>query len=105
MSDKSIPASFDWVNARAKCCVQEVFKELEQGVRHDVEAANGQVGLREELRFSFTKSFAKHFTVNRIDDPVKSQGRAVDFIWSEDTIRSSQPKQRSSVYGALNSYE
>jgi hypothetical protein len=63
-----------------------VFKALEQGVRHDVERANGLVGPHDELRFSFTKSFAKHFTVNRIDDPIKSVGRAVDFIWSDDTI-------------------
>jgi hypothetical protein len=85
-SGKSVPANFDWVNARAKCSLQEVFKELEQGVRVDVEAANGLVSAGDALRFSVTKSFPKHFTVNRIDDPIRSKGRAIDFIWSDSTI-------------------
>jgi hypothetical protein len=86
MSGRPIPPTFDWVNARARCTVQEAFKELEQGVQVDVEAANALVTTGDPLRFSITKSFATHFTVNRIDDPVRSQGRAIDFVWSDNKI-------------------
>ena len=98
-SGKSVPANFDWVNARAKCSLQEVFKELEQGVRVDVEAANGLVSAGDALRFSVTKSFPKHFTVNRIEDPYKVQGQGYRLHLVRQHNRSSQPKQRSVIYG------
>jgi hypothetical protein len=86
MDTKPAPENFDWVNARSKCTIQEIFKELEQGVRDDVEAAKSLIRRHDELQFSVSKASSKRFSVNRIDDPIRSLGRSVDFTWSDNVI-------------------
>lgn len=57
---------FDWVRARAKCSPIQMFKEIEVGVRDDVDAINSQ--RHPEDRFKFTvirNSSGNYFTVIR----------------------------------------
>jgi hypothetical protein len=68
-NDKSkVPEHFDWVNARAACSVVHVFKELEQGVREDIEAAQSLVPERYEIKFSVVKTTSSRFSAVRVDD-------------------------------------
>jgi hypothetical protein len=44
----NMPQELDWVTVRAACSVEQVFKELHQGVKDDVEAMNLLCEQREE---------------------------------------------------------
>jgi hypothetical protein len=82
-----VPEQFDWVHARSKCSLASVFKELEQGVREDIDIAQSLVPPKNELRFSVVKAVGSRFSATRVDDPFTSSlGRSVDFAYSKDRI-------------------
>ena len=61
-----------------------MFKELEQGAREDVEAAQALVPPRYETKFSVAKGASRRFSVVRVDDPMTSLSHSVDFAHEED---------------------
>jgi hypothetical protein len=96
-----VPATFDWVNARAKCSLQEVFKELEHGAREDVEIAQSLVSIQDNIKFSVTKTTSRRFSVNRVDDPFVGLMRSVDFACEQGTITAYNDKDEVIVKGNL----
>ena len=52
MSEKpEVPIKFDWVGARSKCSLSEVFKALELGARDDVDAINALIISNTQIKF------------------------------------------------------
>jgi hypothetical protein len=88
MSSQEIPDKFEWVKARSECLLPTVFKELEQGVREDVDAAQSLVPPRSELKFSFAKAATRSFSAVRVDDPMRGISRSVDFLCAKDKIEA-----------------
>lgn len=86
MTDDKLPEQFDWVHARSACRAINVFKELEQGVREDVDVAQSLVPERYETKFSVVKAVANRFSVVRVEDPMTSNSRSVDFAFGKDRI-------------------
>jgi hypothetical protein len=86
MSSQELPEQFDWVHVRSECSLPNIFKELEQGVRDDLEAAQSLVPPRNELKFSLAKASTKRFSAVRVDDPMRAISNAVDFVCARDKI-------------------
>ena len=86
MSSQETPEHFEWVKARSECSLPHIFKELEQGVREDVEAAQNLVPPRYELRFSVAQVTTKRFSAVRVDDPMRGISRSRDFVCTKDRI-------------------
>jgi hypothetical protein len=86
MSSQEIPEHFAWVRARNQCSVPHIFKEIEQGVREDVEAAQSLVPPREEIKFSVAQTTTKRFSAIRVDDPMRGISSSRDFVCSRDQI-------------------
>jgi|ERR1039457_7238742 hypothetical protein len=86
MSSQEVLEQFDWVHARSACRAVNVFKELEQSVREDVDAAQSLVPARSEIKFSVVKAVASRFSVVRVEDPMTSSSRSVDFAYGNDRI-------------------
>jgi hypothetical protein len=86
MPIQEVPEQFDWVHARSECSLPNIFKELEQGVRDDLEAAQSLVPQNNELKFSLAKASPKRFSAVRVDDPMRSISNAVDFVCARDKI-------------------
>jgi hypothetical protein len=76
---KPLPQNFHWVLARAKCSAANVFKELELGIRDDVEKAQSLVEKHETIVFSVSQTQNNRFSVLRVDDPITSASESVDF--------------------------
>jgi len=100
MPDCEIPEQFDWVKARSVCRSVNVFKELEQGVRDDVSAAQSLVPARNETKFSVVKASSGRFSVTRVDDPMTSQCRSVDFAHEKERINVYDDKDQL-MYSAM----
>lgn len=86
MTNDKVPEQFGWVQARAGCSLPHIFKELEQGVREDVEQAQALVPPHYEIKFSIAKSSAKRFSAIRVDDPMRGMSRTIDFLCAKDKI-------------------
>lgn len=56
--------NFNWIKARADCSLAQVFKQLELGVRNDVDTANAQRMAEDRHKFSISAS-AGRFSVTR----------------------------------------
>jgi len=94
MSNEKAPTELNWVNARARCNLYEMFKALELGVRTDVEAAQALVSKHAHTVFSVAMSGNKRFSVSRIDDPLVSiVTGSVDFVREHDRIAVSMTKE------------
>jgi hypothetical protein len=85
MSDTISPENLNWVQARADCSLQNIFKALELGAREDVEQMMSRLGSHDQIKFSVVPG-NKRFSVIRIDDPMTSISIAVDFIYARDEI-------------------
>jgi len=83
--NSNIPEDLDWVSARGNCHLPDVFKELEHGVRGDIEAVQ-EFLTNSETKFSVVKAVNYRFSVNRVDDPITSFARSVDFALSKGRI-------------------
>jgi hypothetical protein len=88
MTDDKIPEHFDWVHARSECSLPHIFKELEQGVRDDIEVAQSLVPPRYEIKFSMAQSSMKRFSTIRVDDPMRGISSSVDFVCTRDKIET-----------------
>jgi hypothetical protein len=86
MTEDKLPEQFDWVRARSECSLPHVFKELEQGVREDIGAAQSLVPPRSEIKFSVAQASTKRFSAVRVDDPMRGISSSVDFVCTRDKI-------------------
>ncbi|MFZ0480345.1 MAG: hypothetical protein WAL71_14470 [Terriglobales bacterium] len=86
MTNDKVLEQFDWVHARSECSVPHIFKELEQGAREDVEAAQSLIPPHSERKFSLAMTTTRRFSVIRVDDPMRGISRAVDFVCAKDKI-------------------
>jgi hypothetical protein len=86
MTTNPIPINLDWVKARAECSIHLVFKELELGVREDVEKAQSLVRPHETIRFSVAKGNSSRFAAMRVDDPIASISQSVYFVCKGNEI-------------------
>ncbi len=87
MANEKPPETLDWVHARSECRLPHVFKELEQGVREDLEAAQSLVPKQYDVKFSLAKTTASRFSAIRVDDPMISVSRTVDFVCTKEVIQ------------------
>ena len=85
MTDIPKPASFDWVRARSECSLQHVFKELENGVRGDVESVKSLPIPGSTIRYSVTASERGRLFVVRAETD-DSFTDSVDFILANGAI-------------------
>jgi hypothetical protein len=85
MTDIPKPANFEWVRARSECSYQHVFKELENGVRGDVESVKSLLIPGSPIRYSVTPLERGRFSVVRAeaDDSFRD---SVDFILANGAI-------------------
>ncbi len=63
MTSASLPADFNWVNARAACSLPVVFKELQLGVQNDIQTMESLAA--GQARFSITALMRGRFSVVR----------------------------------------
>jgi hypothetical protein len=85
MTSDLAPERLNWVGARIKCSLPQIFKALELGVREDVEEMQSNLGPHDEVKFSVASS-NKRFSAMRVDDPMMSIMVSVDFVLSKDEI-------------------
>ncbi|MGB8063966.1 MAG: hypothetical protein WCF26_18880 [Candidatus Sulfotelmatobacter sp.] len=86
MTNEKVPEQFDWVHARSECSLPHVFKELEQGVRTDIEAAEALMPERYPLHFSVAQVNSSRFSAVRVDDPMAGLSRSINFVRTKDSI-------------------
>jgi hypothetical protein len=86
MIEDKVPEQFDWVHARSECSLGKVFKELEQGVREDIDIAQSLVPVRYQTKFDVVKAVNTRFSATRADDPMTAFTRSVDFVCSKGQI-------------------
>jgi|HubBroStandDraft_6_1064221.scaffolds.fasta_scaffold614201_2 hypothetical protein len=85
MANNDAPITLDWIHERAKCSLPVVFKELEQGVRDDVEAIQ-KLFPEDPARYAITGG-RNRFTVSVVRDPMSSLiSDQVGFELSKDRI-------------------
>jgi hypothetical protein len=46
------PANFNWIEARSKCSLREMFEQLKLGIREDVERFNGSLAPDDTNKFT-----------------------------------------------------
>jgi hypothetical protein len=85
-ADKIIPEQFDWVHARSECSLVRVFKELEQGIREDIDIAQSLVPEHYRTKFDIVKAANARFSATRVDDPMAASAHSVDFACGKGKI-------------------
>jgi hypothetical protein len=65
MTIKQVPIELDWVDARCKCSLYEMYKRLRNEVKEDVKKRNDLRKEGERVRFEFGAESAKGFSVFR----------------------------------------
>jgi hypothetical protein len=95
MATNPIPANFPWVQARAKCSLLCVSKELRAGVIADVEARKAEQKPSESFEWSVTNVIEGRFAVVREDTGEMATvsgfqrgggSASIDFVLSNDYI-------------------
>jgi hypothetical protein len=93
MNSKTLPADFHWVVARSKCSIQQIFAELELGVRDDVDKAQSLVPPNEMTKFFVSKS-GNRFGVTHLAEPHIPPIAAVTFSCVGDGIHVSRDGEK-----------
>src|ERR1041385_795087 len=85
------PVNFNWVAARGKCYVENIFKDLELGAKFDVDEAQKLVPDRDDTKFSLVPAY-NGFSVIRKDSPVVPKiAASADFYLSGGRITVKLP--------------
>ena len=71
---------------RGVSAIINYFKELEQGVREDIDIAQSLVPVRYQTKFDVVKAVNTRFSATRADDPMTAFTRSVDFVCSKGQI-------------------
>jgi hypothetical protein len=101
MTNDKLPEQFDWVRARSTCSLVDVFRELEHGVRDDLEIAQSLVPPRYQTKFSIGKAVSNRFSAIRVDDPMTALSRSIDFVCSKDQITVYNDRDEEMFAGTL----
>src|SRR5579862_7821800 len=87
MSTNPIPANLDWVTARSRCTLYQLFKRLEAGVMQDLQIRATSLPERTVTTFNIVGATQRSFSVLREDRvmPVPRE-ESVDFHFEDDHI-------------------
>jgi len=99
MMDGPIPAEFDWVRALHKCSIQHVFKELEIGVKADVDARQSLFPANAPIRLSVATGPRRFSVVRAVQDNPLSE--SVDFILGNGEIVARNDEETFSLTAIL----
>jgi len=89
---------FDWVKARAACSIAVVFKELQMGVKADVEIANALPGREGQFKVA-DGGDSDHFAVVR--DQPRGNTDSVEFVRSGGRITAAHSRTKAKVEATL----
>lgn len=85
MANNDAPVNLDWIRERAKCSLPIVFKELEQGVRDDIETIK-KLFPEDPAKYGITTG-RNRFDVSVVRDPMVALiSDQVGFELSKDRI-------------------
>ena len=99
MTDGSLPENFNWVRARSICSLPTVFKELEQGVRDDIETRQSLFHPSVPVRFTVASIGQRRFSVIRAVE--NSPTESVDFTLTNDGITAQDDEKAVCITASI----